>query len=788
MIQIYDASNTNYNMNGDRVIFPISCEVNMILNGTWELTLTHPIDEGGDFKIISEGNVICCPTPVSKRQLFRIHEKVKTDTLVTAYARPVFFDAAHDAFLLDVRPTDKTGQQALDIITQGTKYRGKSDITDIRTAYYERKNLIEAIQGDKDNSFISRWGGEPIFDNYTIIINQRAGGDYGVKAEFGRNLKSIEESVDMDGVITRIVPVSYNGYMLSGDSPWVDSPNIGKYPIIYTSVVKFEDIKLQKDCSGDEKGYETLAELQDELVRRCNVMFDSGCDVPKINYKINMIDLAATEEYKDYAVLETVSLGDTIHCRHRKLDITTASRVIRIKYDCIRERNMEEELGDMTYDYFQAMESGVSYSQEALSSILNRDDTIRGDLVKGVLNAVNVQLKYQKDVAQKQDVRAILFEDTDPNSPTYGALSIGTMGIQIADKRTADGRDWSWTTAITAKGGFADIFVAGYMCADRIRGGTLKMGGDNNINGEISIFDALGVQVGRWNKDGITATRGTLAGWNINEKAIYKDIDTIEEDEDGNEVEATYRIYIQPPLKNNTSNTWVLSCQRKGDADTSYRGNFILYASGAADFGKTKINKDGEISAHKIISKDLYNNQVILEASAMKFYHNGSYIGKMSPYAGSVIGEGGSAIESYVEFSCAVGATYFYNTSDERLKKIGEWDEKYDAFLMEVEPIQFEWNNGIDPFTHTGVGAQSIQKLADKHGIKCQLVHGNEEKSYSVAYSEFHAIEIASIQKNRKKIEELETKLENAENVIKELQETMKRLTEKVNGMAKRLS
>ena len=85
---------------------------------------------------------------------------------------------------------------------------------------------MEAINGDIDQSFINRWGGEILYDNYRVIINQHVGGDYGVRAEFGYNLEGIEEHVDMSEVVTRIIPVAYNGHTLDGDSPWVDSPRI----------------------------------------------------------------------------------------------------------------------------------------------------------------------------------------------------------------------------------------------------------------------------------------------------------------------------------------------------------------------------------------------------------------------------------------------------------------------------------------------------------------------------------------------------------------------------------
>ena len=92
----------------------------------------------------------------------------------------------------------------------------------------------------------------------------------------------------------------------------------------------------------------------------------------------------------------------------------------------------------------------------------------------GVLNAINVKMRAMKDIAQKQDVRALLCEDLDPESQTYGAMCYGTMGFMIASERTPDNRDWNWRTFGTGKGFFADLIVAGTMLADRIRGGVLE--------------------------------------------------------------------------------------------------------------------------------------------------------------------------------------------------------------------------------------------------------------------------------------------------------------------------
>ena len=156
-----------------------------------------------------------------------------------------------------------------------------------------------------------------LYDNYKVIIDERVGGDYGVEVRYGKNLMGMEYQVDLSEVITRIVPVSYNGYTLEGDSPWVDSPNIGKYAKVYTKEVKFDDVKLLEDASGDEEAFSTLEELREELVRRCNVMYSNGADLPRVTVTVDMADLSKCEEYREYEDLEKVGLGDTVRCYNK---------------------------------------------------------------------------------------------------------------------------------------------------------------------------------------------------------------------------------------------------------------------------------------------------------------------------------------------------------------------------------------------------------------------------------------------------------------------------------------
>lgn len=508
MIQVYSPDNTDYEHNGDMTLHPEEATIHVILNGEWTATMEHPIDSEGRWKYIVDNAVVKMPS-FNGDQLFRIHSKEKNDSGVSAELTPIFLDAKEECFLVDVRPTEKTGQQALDIMTApNARYHAKSDIKKVSTAYYQTKNLIEAINGNDDNSFINRWGGEILYNDYTVTINERVGGDYGVQVLYGKNIvqDGFSETIDMSEVVTRIVPKAYNGYMMQGDEPWIDSPLIEKYPTVHYGTITFEDVKMRADASEDDEANgvtvcDTQEQMEAALRRKCEEQYESGVDKPKVTIAVNMELVQNAELYADVKDLEKVYLGDTVHCNHYKLDITSDARAIELEWDAVRDKIKSVTLGEFQYNFLDDVSSVMNRVEQAI----REDGTLIGQQVQGIINGVKAQMKAQSTVAKKQSVRAILFEDLDPESATYGAMCLGTLGFEIASKRTADGRDWDWSTFGTGRGFIADFIVAGTMLADRIKGGTLTLGGDNNTNGIAKVLDAKGNEIVRLDKDGVYA-------------------------------------------------------------------------------------------------------------------------------------------------------------------------------------------------------------------------------------------------------------------------------------------
>jgi hypothetical protein len=91
---------------------------------------------------------------------------------------------------------------------------------------------------------------------------------------------------------------------------------------------------------------------------------------------------------------------------------------------------------------------------------------------------------------------------------------------------SSNGYQGPFTTAITQDGSIVANFIttgvlnagliqAGTMLADRIFGGTLTLGGNNNVNGTMIIKDASGNTIGTWNNNGLVLNKGSISGPSI---------------------------------------------------------------------------------------------------------------------------------------------------------------------------------------------------------------------------------------------------------------------------------
>ena len=410
-------------------------------------------------------------------EIFRISKVTVGTRYIDVVARQITIADSLTLWLEDVRPTNLNGQAAVSWMLD--KAEGKkeiqivSDIDTIATAYYQRMSLYKALH-DNDNSFLKRWGGEVQRRGYTIYINKRIGADRGFTIREGKNLTGFECSSNIDNLVTRARGQGFNGIL----GNYIDSPLIGSYNRIYTSVIKYEDVKV-KDEYNDE-GYDTLEQAQSELDRRINEEFSKN-DIDKIkaSYNINFVQLEKTEEYKNYIVAERLFTGDDCRVYIPKLNVDIKVRAMTKKYDVLAQKTKEIKLSN----YIEVKPLSIKQIVEKLET-MDSTETILQLAKDNATSLIKGGLKNSYVIVRENE---IIIGDTKDINTMINVWRWNSGGLG----HSKTGYYGEFGTAITQDGAIvADFITTGVLNAALIKTGILKsFNGKSWINMEDGTFN-----------------------------------------------------------------------------------------------------------------------------------------------------------------------------------------------------------------------------------------------------------------------------------------------------------
>ena len=472
---------------------------------------------------------------------------------------------------------------------------------------------VRAILFGQEGSILDVYGkGEYKFNKFEVLLYTNRGTDTGVTIRYGKNLVSINDNVDQSSICSAIAPYWVGSdntvvylpevYVLSPNAPtnlfpWTNetanniTDNNGED--IYFNVQ--EIIPKPVDFSSDFVSEPTAAQLR---ARAYQYLADNQPWLPTENLTIDFAALWQTPEYEDVAVLQRVSLCDTVSIYYPELGVIAAEeKVIKVVYNVLLERFDSMEFGKLKTSLSQSIEQGVgdqiyeevrsqlSYMDAVmLAAIEHATKEITGGLggyvvmtmnadnqpqellimdTPDTMTAVNVwrfnsgglghsHSGYQgpyNDIALTQDgkinaamittgilnaslIRAGVIQDLANNNywnletgefQLASTTKVGTSTVaSVADVSSAVSTyDTSLnqqtifnkltnngvTQGIYLQNGLlyinASYVQSGTLSADRIKGGTLEVGGVNNESGVIDILAADGTKNGGIDKNGI---------------------------------------------------------------------------------------------------------------------------------------------------------------------------------------------------------------------------------------------------------------------------------------------
>ena len=432
---------------------PMSCTVTETLNGEWELTLVHDIDERGKWTRLSEGCILRAPVPAAKtpsvdlvtqqyqtstydvqiykittksgplhlrsgtgtnykilgkykkgrevivlnkttsswyevtapdgkhgymasqyltfqrtetqtvqtnvgfhnqviesRQLrdqpFRIYRVVPELDKVTVYARHIFYDLL-DNMIKSLKPSPSAvGASVVQSLSEAClsshDFSFYSDLTSTaEDVEWENVNPVEAMLGE--NGLVSKYGAELARDWYDVFLVRRVGNNTDVSIREKKNLTGISYDVDETDVVTRIMPTGEDtdGNILYLPELYLDSPNINAYT--HPKWIHLPVSEAKEVTDGDEP--KSKAQCYAEMRKAAQAEFDAGCDLPTVTLKVDFVNCSDAEEYKQYAALTDIFLGDSVRVIARRIGVEVSMRMTQYTYDCLTRKYISVTLG-----------------------------------------------------------------------------------------------------------------------------------------------------------------------------------------------------------------------------------------------------------------------------------------------------------------------------------------------------------------------------------------------------------------------------------------------------------
>ena len=69
--------------------------------------------------------------------------------------------------------------------------------------------------------------------------------------------------------------------------------------------------------------------------------FAGGCDMPTVTLKVDFVNCADTEEYRQYAALQNIFLGDAVRVMAKKIGVSVSMRATQYTYNCLTRKYTE---------------------------------------------------------------------------------------------------------------------------------------------------------------------------------------------------------------------------------------------------------------------------------------------------------------------------------------------------------------------------------------------------------------------------------------------------------------
>ena len=416
---LYNANETAFETYGLGEIDATKAQVTRERNGNYTLYIEYPASGPlagtfkNDMRIKSDAGLR------TKNQTFFISRISKDSTgILKIYAKHISHLTEKMAIRNNTNATG-TAQSALAIwalnALGGIRFDTWSDIdltsktswniADFKTA----RDVLGGVKG----SILDVWGGEYEFDNTVIRLHKQLGRKSPTVLEYGRNILRAEDDQDIEDAYTSVYPYATytpenqgtgeggaSSQQVTVELPekYVDGPYIGLYNERRVLIVDFSSNFKDKEVPTIDK----LRRLAKEYA------INNRLGLPKINTKIEYVDLSKTLDYKLTQILEEAELCDIVPVYYPQIGLTSEdAKLTTIVYDVLLEQNDSVEVGVIGDGFKSSMTSNLSGK---IDDLANNQQRLVNTLPDYLLNAQGNKVWYSRPDNNEHKVGDIWFE------------------------------------------------------------------------------------------------------------------------------------------------------------------------------------------------------------------------------------------------------------------------------------------------------------------------------------------------------------------------------------------
>ncbi|WP_260313331.1 phage tail tip lysozyme, partial [Lactococcus lactis] len=375
-IYLYDKMPEKLEENGIPIIdWKDLPEITRSLNNSFSFYGNYLLN-GNNVKKIKKEKYIKAFTENGTYQYFRIKSVKKNLSGISITALHIGYEANRN-FIPEANVANGNGKQIMNALKSNLvldqPFLYESDIASYHQFTAKQVNPIDAIIGSNNGNqnLAGVCDAELDMDNYTLTLKERIGEDNGFRIDFGKNLASIEETVDDSAVVNRL--------FLVGGVPDDTDYNVEQDPVTFgylsVSGVTEENVQIAKRENSECKTVEDLKKWGQTL-------FDNDrIHEPKVTHEVDMAVLENTLEYqKIYQKVASLKFGDTAYISLKNLDIQVQERMIEYTWYPTLAKYKSVVLGNDLEMYTSSIETQVN-------SVNKKIETKSDELINAVNNA-----------------------------------------------------------------------------------------------------------------------------------------------------------------------------------------------------------------------------------------------------------------------------------------------------------------------------------------------------------------------------------------------------------------